>query len=130
VTRGCSRGDSRAKKGKTKWHPATKAAATPHPPLERMMYHGASFGRSDCQTISTCMKSRYAQRISSASSAILYLGTITFFFFIGGAAVALIRYNLIVPQGVIGSAETCKEIKQELESLRWPQFTPRGGKPG
>ena len=42
--------------------------------------------------------------------AILYLGTITVFFFVGGAAAALIRYNLIVPQGMIGSAETYNRL--------------------
>jgi cytochrome c oxidase subunit I len=42
--------------------------------------------------------------------AVLYLGTITIFFFIGGIAAALIRYNLIVPQGMIGSAETYNRL--------------------
>ena len=42
--------------------------------------------------------------------ALLYLGSITFFFFIGGIAAALIRYNLIVPQGMIASAETYNRI--------------------
>lgn len=42
--------------------------------------------------------------------ALLYLGTITFFFFVGGTAAALIRYNLIVPQGMIGSAETYNKL--------------------
>ena len=37
--------------------------------------------------------------------ALLYLGSITVFFFIGGAAAALIRYNLIVPEGMIASAK-------------------------
>ena len=37
--------------------------------------------------------------------AILYMITITVFFFIGGSAAALIRYNLIVPNGAIASAE-------------------------
>ncbi|MGH6796090.1 MAG: cytochrome c oxidase subunit I [Methylocella sp.] len=41
---------------------------------------------------------------------VLYLGTITIFFFIGGIAAALIRYNLIVPQGMIGSAETYNRL--------------------
>ena len=31
--------------------------------------------------------------------AILYMISITLFFFIGGSAAALIRYNLIVPRG-------------------------------
>lgn len=42
--------------------------------------------------------------------AILYLGTITIFFFVGGGAAALIRYNLIVPEGMIGSAETYNRL--------------------
>lgn len=42
--------------------------------------------------------------------AVLYLGTITIFFFVGGIAAALIRYNLIVPQGMIGSAETYNRL--------------------
>ena len=42
--------------------------------------------------------------------ALLYLGSITFFFFIGGAAAALIRYNLLVPEGMIASAETYNRI--------------------
>jgi cytochrome c oxidase subunit I len=41
---------------------------------------------------------------------LLYLGTITIFFFIGGTAAALIRYNLIVPQGMIASAETYNRL--------------------
>jgi cytochrome c oxidase subunit I len=42
--------------------------------------------------------------------AILYLGSITFFFFIGGFAAALIRYNLIVPEGMLPSAETYNRV--------------------
>ena len=42
--------------------------------------------------------------------AVLYLGTITIFFFVGGVAAALIRYNLIVPQGMIDSAETYNRL--------------------
>jgi cytochrome c oxidase subunit 1 len=38
--------------------------------------------------------------------ALLYLGSITIFFFIGGVAAALVRYNLIVPEGMLSSAET------------------------
>jgi cytochrome c oxidase subunit I len=38
--------------------------------------------------------------------AVLYFGSITLFFFIGGAAAALLRYNLLVPEGMLGSAET------------------------
>lgn len=37
--------------------------------------------------------------------ALLYLGAITFFFFIGGFAAALLRYNLISSRGLLGSAE-------------------------
>ena len=42
--------------------------------------------------------------------AILYLGSITLFFFIGGIAAALVRYNLIMPQGMISSAETYNRL--------------------
>jgi cytochrome c oxidase subunit I len=42
--------------------------------------------------------------------ALLYLGSITLFFFIGGIAAALIRYNLITPQGMIGSPETYNRL--------------------
>ena len=42
--------------------------------------------------------------------ALLYLGTITFFFFVGGAAAALMRFNLIVPEGMIRSAETYNRL--------------------
>jgi len=42
--------------------------------------------------------------------AILYMVSITLFFFLGGSAAALIRYNLIEPQGAIGSAETYNRL--------------------
>jgi cytochrome c oxidase subunit 1 len=42
--------------------------------------------------------------------AILYMISITFFFFLGGSAAALIRYNLLVPQGMIQSAETYNRL--------------------
>jgi cytochrome c oxidase subunit I len=42
--------------------------------------------------------------------AILYLGSITFFFFIGGFAAALVRLNLLVPEGLIPSAETYNRL--------------------
>jgi cytochrome c oxidase subunit I len=42
--------------------------------------------------------------------AILYMISITFFFFLGGSAAALIRYNLIVPEGMIQSAETYNRL--------------------
>ncbi|HET7883461.1 MAG TPA: cbb3-type cytochrome c oxidase subunit I, partial [Acetobacteraceae bacterium] len=42
--------------------------------------------------------------------AILYMISITGFFFLGGAAAALIRYNLILPQGAIASAETYNRL--------------------
>ena len=42
--------------------------------------------------------------------AMLYLVSITVFFFIGGAAAALVRLNLIVPQGLLGSAETYNRL--------------------
>ena len=42
--------------------------------------------------------------------AILYMISITFFFFLGGAAAALIRYNLIVPEGHGPSAETYNRL--------------------
>jgi cytochrome c oxidase subunit I len=42
--------------------------------------------------------------------AILYMLSITVFFFLGGAAATLIRYNLIEPQGAIASAETYNRL--------------------
>ncbi len=42
--------------------------------------------------------------------AILYMATITVFFFIGGIAAAFVRYNLIVPEGMIRSAETYNRL--------------------
>jgi cytochrome c oxidase subunit 1 len=42
--------------------------------------------------------------------ALLYLGSITFFFFIGGVAAALVRLNLIVPEGLLGSAEAYNRL--------------------
>ena len=42
--------------------------------------------------------------------ALLYLGSITFFFFIGGLAAALVRLNLIVPEGLLGSAEAYNRL--------------------
>jgi cytochrome c oxidase subunit I len=42
--------------------------------------------------------------------ALLYFATITLFFFVGGAAAALVRYNLIVPEGLISSAETYNRL--------------------
>jgi cytochrome c oxidase subunit I len=42
--------------------------------------------------------------------AILYMISITFFFFLGGSAAALIRYNLLVPQGMLPSAETYNRL--------------------
>lgn len=41
---------------------------------------------------------------------LLYLASITFFFFIGGAAAALVRLNLIVPEGLLGSAEAYNRL--------------------
>lgn len=42
--------------------------------------------------------------------AILYMVTITIFFFLGGIAAALVRYNLIVPEGMLRSAETYNRL--------------------
>jgi cytochrome c oxidase subunit I len=42
--------------------------------------------------------------------AVLYMISITAFFFLGGAAAALIRYNLIEPQGALASAETYNRL--------------------
>src|ERR1700722_1550055 len=42
--------------------------------------------------------------------ALLYLAAITFFFFIGGIAAALVRLNLIVPTGLLGSAEAYNRL--------------------
>ena len=42
--------------------------------------------------------------------ALLYLGSITLFFFIGGIAAALIRYNLIAPGGMIRAESDQPEL--------------------
>jgi cytochrome c oxidase subunit 1 len=42
--------------------------------------------------------------------ALLYLGSITLFFFIGGVAAALVRLNLIVPEGLLGSPEAYNRL--------------------
>jgi cytochrome c oxidase subunit I len=42
--------------------------------------------------------------------AVLYMVSITLFFFIGGTAAALMRYNLIVPDGMLPSAETYNRL--------------------
>jgi cytochrome c oxidase subunit I len=42
--------------------------------------------------------------------AILYFISITAFFFLGGAAAALVRLNLIVPEGLLGSPETYNRL--------------------
>src|SRR5665213_124352 len=42
--------------------------------------------------------------------ALLYLASITMFFFIGGIAAALVRLNLLVPEGLLGSAETYNRL--------------------
>jgi cytochrome c oxidase subunit I len=42
--------------------------------------------------------------------ALLYLVSTTVFFFIGGIAAALMRYNLIVPEGMIASEETYNRL--------------------
>lgn len=41
---------------------------------------------------------------------VLFMISITFFFFIGGIAAALMRYNLVVPQGALPSAETYNRL--------------------
>src|SRR6201996_2476141 len=60
---------------------------------------------TDCFSLRSWLLTTDHKRI-----AILYLGSITVFFFIGGAAAALVRYNLIVPQGMIHSAETYNRL--------------------
>ena len=42
--------------------------------------------------------------------ALLYLVSITLFFFIGGFAAALVRLNLLVPEGLLGSAEAYNRL--------------------
>ncbi len=42
--------------------------------------------------------------------ALLYLGSITVFFFVGGIAAAMVRLNLLVPEGLLGSAETYNRL--------------------
>jgi cytochrome c oxidase subunit 1 len=41
---------------------------------------------------------------------VLFMVSITAFFFIGGIAAALMRYNLVVPQGALSSAETYNRL--------------------
>jgi len=64
-------------------------------------------------------KSYLADKVSVASwllttdhkrIAILYMGSITAFFFVGGFAAALVRLNLVVPSGLIPSAETYNRL--------------------
>ena len=56
---------------------------------------------TDGATLGSWLLTRDHKRI-----AVLYFVSITLFFFIGGAAAFLIRYNLILPEGLIGSRET------------------------
>ena len=62
--------------------------------------HGDSY-LTDGTTISSWLLTHDHKRI-----AILYCLSITLFFFVGGAAAALIRLNLISPQGLLLDAET------------------------
>jgi cytochrome c oxidase subunit I len=56
---------------------------------------------TDGSSLSSWLLTRDHKRI-----AVLYAITITIFFFIGGAAAALIRLNLLTPQGALLDAET------------------------
>jgi len=42
--------------------------------------------------------------------ALLYFVAITFFFFVGGIGATLVRYNLLSPKGLLGSAETYNRL--------------------
>jgi cytochrome c oxidase subunit I len=42
--------------------------------------------------------------------ALLYLAAITIFFFVGGIGATLVRYNLLSPKGLLGSAETYNRL--------------------
>ncbi|HEX4240554.1 MAG TPA: cbb3-type cytochrome c oxidase subunit I [Steroidobacteraceae bacterium] len=42
--------------------------------------------------------------------ALLYMAAITAFFFIGGSAAALVRLNLVVPEGLLGSSEAYNRL--------------------
>jgi len=42
--------------------------------------------------------------------ALLYFAAITFFFFVGGIGATLVRYNLLSPKGLLGSAETYNRL--------------------
>jgi cytochrome c oxidase subunit I len=42
--------------------------------------------------------------------ALLYFAAITFFFFVGGTGATLVRYNLLSPKGLLGSAETYNRL--------------------
>ncbi len=66
--------------------------------------HGDSY-LTDGTTISSWLLTHDHKRI-----AILYTLSITGFFFIGGAAAALIRLNLLTPQGLLLDAETYNRI--------------------
>lgn len=63
--------------------------------------------------------------------AILYFGTITVFFFVGGVAAALMRYDLIVPEGMIRSAETYNRLfTMHGVVMVWFFLVPRPGNRG
>jgi len=70
-------------------------SATAHPELSVRSFLARDYGLLDWLT------TRDHKRI-----AILYALGITFFFFLGGVAATLIRFNLVEPQGAIMSAET------------------------
>jgi len=58
---------------------------------------------------------------------ILYLLSITFFFFIGGAAATMLRLHLMTPHGEMLSADNPKRNLEHVTSLRYdPRNTPAG----
>ncbi len=67
--------------------------------VEREHYLNASYG------IKSWLLTKDHKRI-----ALLYLATVTFFFFLGGAFATLIRIELLTPQGGLVSSETYNKL--------------------
>jgi cytochrome c oxidase subunit 1 len=73
--------------------------AVPPAPESRRNYLNAAFG------VKSWLLTTDHKRI-----AILYLGSVTFMFFLGGAAATLIRLNLMTPQGDLVTADTYNKL--------------------